>query len=146
MRFLSDDAHFGFRMAPTTMRKFYRFQLIFDDQLVGDEEPCIAGSCFGELSSISTLQDSRLQDGTVSESEADDIISSDDELSDAALKNLTESLDGWITRIYAIGDRIYIGVRNYLTGVILRASLPYHEFNELVATMHFYWTTQEESA
>ena len=141
MRFVSDDGAFGFRLAPTTELRFYTFQLIFGPNLLGETSPCIAGSCFGGLASIQRLDDPRLKPGLLTASETNDLLSTDERLSDGSLRHLAESLDGWATRMYVVDESVVVIAKQDRTGtgVLHRASVPLLEFQAMVEAMRSYW-------
>lgn len=143
MRFVSDDGSFGFRLTPaddpTYDSRFFTFQLVFGSRLLGDEEPSIAGSCFGPLGSIEELRDPRLWPGAMTESELDELLVADDALNDATLRHLAESMDGLTTRLYEVGGRVHVNVREDGSGVSSRTSLPRSEFDSIVEAVRLYW-------
>lgn len=143
MRFLSDDASFGFRMTRASSRRFYIFQIVLDGVLIGDTDPCVAGSCFGPLAMVDEIDEPGLRSGDASEAQIDLLVASDDQLDERTLKHLAESLDAWAVRVYAVDDVVHVRV----TGdrETHSAAIPRSEFEAITATMRYYWEKSESA-
>lgn len=148
MRFLTDDGLFGFRVAPTAGRGLFRFQILIDDKLMGDEEPCILGSAMTRLRILHEMDDDRLDPARSSPGNLISILRSNEILHDAAVLSISESLDSWLLYGYVYNEKVTILGQMYLSngamGAATAAVVSRGEFESVVTIVRTYWSSCQE--
>lgn len=142
MRFVSDDGLFGFLLSPSGMQRFFRFQLVVGGELVGDSEPCIAGSAIGPLEQLLKLSDPRLDHERFTAAEVENVLSSDHQLNDASLQNFAESLDVCLVRAFIFHRWVNVLVTCQDPPLSRRAVVRIDEFEVLLKALKEYWANE----
>lgn len=131
MQLLTDDASFGFLVSFTSTPRFFVFSLSIQGETLGTGDSDMAATALGPLAQIACLADRRLAPAASSPSEVEALLASDDDLSDATLRHLCESLDAWKIRLFEMDGQVNV-VATPIGGIqSLRAVVPCREFTAL---------------
>jgi len=106
VQILSEDGSFGIRLTPALAQRFFIFEVVVGDEVLGDGEPAIEWSSVEALSSLRRAEDNRLDPDRNSASAILDLLISEDEpeLYDQTLISFGEGMDGFVTRAYLWAD------------------------------------------
>ncbi|WP_405799371.1 hypothetical protein [Streptomyces sp. NBC_01506] len=149
MKFLTDDARFGFLVTPLKGRGMFRFQLIIDSQLIGDTEPSILGTAMARLGDLTHLDDDRLD---LLSSDRDALLAvllNEEELHDRTTLSIAESLDDWLIHGYVYKGNVVVVARGdedgSLMGPTLVAVVKSAEYDQIVDAARSYWSSINSS-
>lgn len=144
MQFLTDDGGFGFLVTPLGGRNMFRFQLIIAGQVVGDSEPCILGSAMKRLGSLARLDDERLSLLSSEPATVVSILCSEEDLHDAAILSLAESLDHWMICGYMYQGSAVMLAQEYRASQVGNPLLISHidaaEYGSIFDATRSYWS------
>lgn len=145
----SDDGQFGFLVTKLAGRQMFRFQLIINGRLIGDQEPCIIGSAMAALGDLPCLDDQRLDLLSSDPKAVVSLLDSDADLHDAATLSIAESLDSWWLRGYVRGGNVVLLTRRrrqgQAVGDALISVVPLAEYQKIYKVAHDYWLNASES-
>ena len=148
MRFSTDDGRFGFIIAPSDYRKFFRFQLVVDGDVIGDEEDCILGTAIMSLGDLNQLDDGRLADVGTDAMKVLPLLQTDELLHDAATLSIAESLDHWATYGFKYKENVVILAHPYREdGSIPSVSVsvvPSDSYDSIIDAVRTYWNKYQQ--
>ncbi|MFD9892406.1 hypothetical protein ACFWY9_23945 [Amycolatopsis sp. NPDC059027] len=140
---MTNDGRFGFLISPTVGRGMFRFQLIIDGNLIGDEEPCLLGTAMRQLGSIADLKDRRLDALSSDPTSVLFTLRSDEELHDRTTVALAESFDSWRINAYRHEGRVVFLAtevrKNEPPSLILVSTVDLIEYNQIVNSVRSCW-------
>jgi hypothetical protein len=146
VRFTTQDGRIGFLVEATSYSGMYRFQLIVDGGLVGDDEPCFLESAMSVLGSLPTLDDPRLDAVLDDPASVLALLQTDDALHDAATLSIAESLDRWLVCAFVHVEQVTVLAQPYadeediLIEPLLAASVPVAEYTTVFENARAYWS------
>src|SRR5581483_10528659 len=119
VRFMTNEGEFGILLAkssagtaeanPATCR--FRFQLLLDGHLIGDEEPCIPGSAFGHLRKPFRIDPAQWPDLPAEPERMYAYLDADATLHEQTRAPQAQSLEGWSTKQFVTGSRVVLLAR-----------------------------------
>jgi hypothetical protein len=147
--FLTSDDQFGFALTKLNGRNMFEFRLVIEGELIGDREPCIIGSAMMALGELRHLNDQRL-DLLFSDRDAlVTVLDSDEELHDAVVLSIAESLDGWWLRGYVHEGNVVLLARERrqgrAAGKLSASVVPMVEYGSVYGAASEYWISSRDS-
>jgi len=111
MTFATSDRQFGVVLTPCPgqgrwQHSFFVFQLIINDQVIGDAEPCLPYSAMRQLRQLPELDADRLPDVLREPHRALELLLTVEDLHDRAVLGGAESLDRWFACLYRQGPTV----------------------------------------
>lgn len=148
MRYSTDDGRFGFVLTKLSGRGMFKFQIVVDAIVVGDDEPCILGTAMVRLRDLALLETDRLD---FLSKESDDILltlRTDDTLNEAAQLSIAESLDNWRIFAYVNNENVVFlsqsACGSLPDGPALISVVPVAEYNSIVEIVHNHWLSSRD--
>jgi hypothetical protein len=121
----------------------FRFQIILDGRLIGDDEPCILGSAMGKLRDVGEFERLDFDPAHDSPAVVVSMLDSSEELHDATAFSIAESLDGWLIHGLIFGEEFVIIAQEYRDGQgegeILRTVVRLGDYEAVVEAAYRYW-------
>jgi hypothetical protein len=147
--FSTSDGQFGFVLTKVAGQNMFEFQLVIEGNLIGDREPCIAGSAMIVLGELRHLDDQRLgllfsdRDALVA------VLDSDEDLHDVVALSIAESLDGWWLRGYVYDGNVVLLARERrqgrVMGELLVSIVAMAEYGSVHGAASDYWVHTRDS-
>lgn len=142
MRFATNSGEFGFLVTPAGGHGMYRFQLIVDNKLIGDSEPCFLETAMYQLGNLPRLENARLLAVSTNRDELLSLLNSDEYLHDKTTLPLAESMDRWAVHGYAQRDNVTFVAKSDLEGQARQtylSSISLSEFESVFDAAYAYW-------
>jgi hypothetical protein len=142
LRFLDDSGRVGLLVSPVLGDRMFRFQLVVDGQLVGDQDGCILGSVMTQLKNRPRIDDKRLDLLDADPVQFMELLAVDEFLHDSTIMSSVESLDRWTVYSYVHAGRFIIVAQEVAgqdASPIFVAGIDEAEFNSIVDAARRYW-------
>jgi hypothetical protein len=108
MRFTTDDGEFGFIVMPVGGRGMFRFQIVLQGSVIGDEEPCFLTTAMKQLRSLPRFDEEAFRPGLAEVAAIASRLRVDEDRHDASAISLAESLDRWHVFGYVSGGNVVL--------------------------------------